>query len=59
MRDVHEGRAEVVQMWGRPESVRREFRKLHQPVAVARVVALVPDLLFGSKIHCVARRRRA
>jgi hypothetical protein len=24
--DVHEGRAEVVQMWGRPESVRREFR---------------------------------
>ena len=27
LRDVHEGRAEVVQMWGRPESVRREFRK--------------------------------
>ena len=26
LRDVHEGRAEVVQMWGRPESVRREFR---------------------------------
>ena len=26
VRDVHEGRAEVVQMWGRPESVRREFR---------------------------------
>lgn len=26
MRDLHEGRAEVVQMWGRPESVRREFR---------------------------------
>jgi hypothetical protein len=25
--DIHEGRAEVVQMWGRPESVRREFRK--------------------------------
>jgi hypothetical protein len=24
--DVREGRAEVVQMWGRPESVRREFR---------------------------------
>ncbi len=23
---VREGRAEVVQMWGRPESVRREFR---------------------------------
>ena len=26
VRDVHEGRAEVVPMWGRPESVRREFR---------------------------------
>ena len=26
VRDVREGRAEVVQMWGRPESVRREFR---------------------------------
>ena len=27
VRDVNEGRAEVVQMWGRPESVRREFRQ--------------------------------
>ena len=27
VRDVHEGRAEVVQMWGRPESVRRDYRK--------------------------------
>jgi hypothetical protein len=27
VRDVREGRAEVVQMWGRPESVRREFRE--------------------------------
>jgi hypothetical protein len=27
VRDVAEGRAEVVQMWGRPESVRREFRQ--------------------------------
>jgi hypothetical protein len=26
VREIHEGRAEVVQMWGRPESVRREFR---------------------------------
>ncbi len=26
VRDVHQGRAEVVQMWGRPDSVRREFR---------------------------------
>jgi hypothetical protein len=27
LREVREGRAEVVQMWGRPESVRREFRR--------------------------------
>jgi hypothetical protein len=27
LRDVREGRAEVVQMWGRPESVREEFRR--------------------------------
>jgi hypothetical protein len=27
VRDSQEGRAEVVQMWGRPESVRREFRR--------------------------------
>lgn len=27
VRDVHQGRAEVVQMWGRPESVRQEFRQ--------------------------------
>lgn len=26
VRDAREGRAEVVQMWGRPDSVRREFR---------------------------------
>jgi hypothetical protein len=26
VRDWHEGRAEVVQMWGRPDSVRRDFR---------------------------------
>lgn len=26
VRDVHIGRTEVVPMWGRPESVRREFR---------------------------------
>ncbi len=25
--DFHEGRAEVVQMWGRPESVRQDFRR--------------------------------
>jgi hypothetical protein len=27
VREVREGRAEVVQMWGRPESVREEFRE--------------------------------
>lgn len=27
VRNIEEGRAEVVQMWGRPESVRREFRE--------------------------------
>ena len=27
VRDAREGRAEVVQMWGRPESARREFRR--------------------------------
>jgi hypothetical protein len=27
VRDFREGRAEVVEMWGRPESVRREFRQ--------------------------------
>jgi hypothetical protein len=28
VREVRTGRAEVVQMWGRTESVRREFKKL-------------------------------
>ena len=27
VRDAQEGRAEVVQMWGRPESVRRDFQR--------------------------------
>lgn len=27
LRDFREGRAEVVQLWGRPESVRQEFRR--------------------------------
>jgi hypothetical protein len=26
VREIREGRAETVQMWGRPEAVRREFR---------------------------------
>jgi hypothetical protein len=28
VREVRTGRTEVVQMWGRPESARREFRRL-------------------------------
>jgi hypothetical protein len=28
VREVRSGRVEVVQMWGRPESVRREFKQL-------------------------------
>src|SRR3989449_1845535 len=28
VREVRTGRVEVVQMWGRPESVRQEFRKV-------------------------------
>jgi hypothetical protein len=27
VREVREGRAEIVEMWGRPESVREEFRQ--------------------------------
>jgi hypothetical protein len=29
LREVREGRTEVVSMWGRPESVREEFRQRH------------------------------
>lgn len=29
VREIREGRAPVVQDWGRPESVRQEFRKRH------------------------------
>jgi hypothetical protein len=29
LRDVRVGRAPVTQMWGRPESARREFRRIH------------------------------
>jgi hypothetical protein len=28
VRDARAGRAEIVQMWGRPESVRQEFRRI-------------------------------
>lgn len=27
LREIRQGRAEIVQMWGRPESARREFRE--------------------------------
>ena len=30
VRGVRAGRADFVPMWGRPESVRQEFRRLHQ-----------------------------
>ena len=30
LREMRVGRAEVVPMWGRPESVRRDFRRLRQ-----------------------------
>ena len=30
LREVRVGRSEVVPMWGRPESVRQEFRKLRE-----------------------------
>ena len=28
LRELREGRVETVQMWGRPESVRQEFRRM-------------------------------
>ncbi len=28
MREARSGRVEVVQMWGRPESVREEFKRI-------------------------------
>jgi hypothetical protein len=28
VREVRSGRAEIIQMWGRPESVRQEFRRI-------------------------------
>jgi hypothetical protein len=29
VREVRSGRAEVVPMWGRPESIREQFRRIH------------------------------
>jgi hypothetical protein len=30
LREIRTGRVATVQMWGRPESIKQEFRKLHQ-----------------------------
>ena len=47
-------------MWGRPESVREEFKPPPRPVgeALATVVAFVPDLLFGSNVAGMVAGRR-
>ena len=54
VREVRSGRVEVEPMWGRPESIREQFRRFNaqwtRSDEMARVVALVPDLLFGSKV---------
>ena len=52
VREVREGRAEIVQMWGRPESVREEFRQRRSLSGgrVARVLAVVPDLMLSSRV---------
>ena len=64
--EVREGRAEVVQMWGRPESVREEFRQRRAHL-VARVLSIATDLMLASRVdaaltaaghHVVARRAR-
>ena len=52
LREVREGRSEVVQMWGRPESVREEFRERRSHL-VARVIAISADLLLGSKVEAM------
>ena len=36
VREVRTGRAEVVQMWGRPESIREEYKRLIRPVGADR-----------------------
>ena len=51
VREVRAGRVEVVQMWGRPESVRAGVPPAAARSSVARVAALVPDLLFGSRVQ--------
>ena len=51
VREARSGRVEVAQIWGRPESVRQEFRRRRASRAVARIALLSPDLLFGSKVQ--------
>ena len=51
MRETRSGRVEVTQMWGRPQSAREEFRRLRLAVAMACVLALTADLLFGSRVQ--------
>ena len=48
LREMRSGRVEVTQMWGRPRVGARGVPPPARAVAMARVVALVPDLLFGS-----------
>ena len=58
VREVREGRSEVVQMWGRPESVREEFRQRRSHL-VARVLAIVTDLMLSSRVEESLRGRGA
>ena len=55
LREARTGRVEVTQMWGRPESVRQEFRKRRVAVARGARALLSPDLLFGSKVEGALR----
>ena len=51
MRETRSGRVEVTQMWGRPRVGARGVPPPAGAVAMARVLALVPDLLFGSRVQ--------
>ena len=51
MRETRSGRVEVTQMWGRPAVRARGVPPPARAVAMARVLALVPDLLFGSRLQ--------
>ena len=47
VRDAQEGRAEVVQMWGRPESVRRDFRRGGASLLASRILRRSESLALG------------